>query len=111
MPFKPAADRCWLILQEGDWLGCGRTPDRAVWLAAKIWGDEIAEGAQTVGPPVIRRADGLCVQVLCERCGRWLADPETAAPLHGESEAAVLALAAEYGWVGERCPACRLASV
>jgi len=111
MPFQPAPQPCWLILAEEDWLGCGRAFDAAVWLAARVWGEEIAAGAQTEGPPVLRRADGLCVQVLCAGCGRWLADPETAAPLHGLSVPDVLALAAEHGWAGERCPSCRRASV
>ncbi len=106
MPFQPAREPCWLILAEDDWLGCGRDFHADVWLAARVWGDEIAAGAHTNGPPVLRRADGLCVQVLCAGCGRWLADWETAAPLHGPTAADVLVLAAENGWVGERCPAC-----
>ncbi|SCF42248.1 hypothetical protein GA0070563_11256 [Micromonospora carbonacea] len=107
MPFLPAPQPCWLIEQEGDWLGCGRDWNLAVWLSVRVWGDELAAGAQTVGPPVIRRADGLCVQLLCEACGRWLADPETLAPLHGMSRDDVLGLASEYGWMGERCPGCQ----
>ncbi len=109
MPFVPAREPCWLIEQEGDWLGCGRDFPRAVRLAAAIWGDELAAGAKTVGPPVLRRADLVCVQLLCDRCGRWLADPQTLAPLHGVTEADVLVLAQEDGWVGERCPVCLMA--
>ncbi|WP_328344692.1 hypothetical protein [Micromonospora sp. NBC_00421] len=107
MPFMPALEPCWLIEMEGDWLGCGRDFDRAVRLAAAIWGDEMQAGAVTVGPPTLRRADLPCVQLLCEGCGRWLADPQTLAPLHGVTGADVLALAVGDGWVGERCPACQ----
>ncbi|MFG2046077.1 hypothetical protein ACGFIW_01435 [Micromonospora sp. NPDC048935] len=106
MPFNRAPQLCWLVLAEGDWLGCGATVDDAVWLAAKVWAQEIAGGAVPDGPPYLSQAVELCVELRCAGCGGVFTDPLTGGPAHGESEVAVVALAGEHGWVGERCPAC-----
>lgn len=111
MPFVPAPRPCWLILAEGDWLGCGRCWGRAVWLAERIWADELAAGAQPEGPPVIRRAEGLCVQVRCSGCGVWWADEETGAPLHQPFLVDLWKACGEDGWVGDWCPACQRAEL
>ncbi|MEU0078472.1 hypothetical protein ABZY58_11300 [Micromonospora tulbaghiae] len=106
MPFAIRPQPCWLVLQEGDWLGCGRCWGRAVWLAAQLWGEELAAGAVTEGPPVIVRAETPCVEMCCVRCGAWWVDPVSGLRLHGVSEGEARSAAVVDGWVGEVCPEC-----
>lgn len=105
MPFVPAPQPCWLILIEDDWAGCGACRDRAAALAAVIAAEEAVAGAQAEGPAVIRRADGLCVQMSCQGCGEWWLDVD-GTPVHYAGMVAALKDAVEHGWVGDVCPAC-----
>lgn len=107
MPFTVRSERCWLVLMEGDWLGCGLSMRRAVALAAGVWGAEVDAGAVTTGPPVLARADVPCVEMSCRRCGSWWTDPESGERLHGLTEDDARVAAADVGWVGDVCPVCR----
>lgn len=110
MPFEPTPQPCWLILVEGDWLGCGSCWGKAVRLAELIWAEEIELGARYEGPPVIQRADGCCVLVCCSGCGEWWAT-EGGQPVHSASMVEALRGAAEDGWLGDVCPACQAAEL
>ncbi|WP_229402591.1 hypothetical protein [Micromonospora okii] len=104
MPFLPAPRPCWLILIEGDRVGCGACWGQATTLAAEVWAEELEAGAKADGPPVIERADGLCVLLACHGCGeRALAFGR---PAHWAGMVDALKDAAERGWVGDACPAC-----
>ncbi|MFI1194124.1 hypothetical protein ACH4T9_12815 [Micromonospora sp. NPDC020750] len=110
MPFVPAPQPCWVILVEGDWVGCGACHGRAVALAAVIAAEEAAAGAQVDGPPVIRRADGYCVLLTCSGCGEWWLD-EAGMAVHSAGMVDALKGAVECGWVGDACPACQAAEL
>lgn len=105
MPFVPAPQPCWLVLIEGEWVGCGACHGRAAWLAERVWAEEIEAGAQTEGPPVIRRADGYCVLLSCSGCGEWWLAGDGQA-VHSAGMVEALKDAAEDGWLGDVCPAC-----
>ncbi|MFF0822466.1 hypothetical protein ACFYUR_19055 [Micromonospora haikouensis] len=110
MPFLPVPQPCWLILIEGDWVGCGTCYGRAVWLSERIWVEELELGAVASGPPVIVRADGLCVLVSCSGCGAWWAG-EGGMAVHSAGMVEALRDGLEDGWVGDVCPACRAAEL
>lgn len=107
MPFQPTPQPCWLILIEGDWVGCGADYSQAVRLARRIAAEEAAHGAQAVDLPMIRPADGYCVLVSCSGCERWWTSEDGMA-VHSAGMVEALKEAAGDGWAGDVCPACRL---
>lgn len=106
MPFTSAPQPCWLILIEGEWVGCGACRSRALGLAGLIWGEEIEQGAVDVPPPVIVRADGLCVLLACSGCGVWWMGEGGGHAVHSVCMVDALKDAGEDGWVGDVCPEC-----
>lgn len=105
MPFVPAPQPCWLILIEDEWVGCGACRVGALRRAELVWAEEIEWGAVHDGPPVVVRADGLCVTVTCAGCGVWWVDGCGHAG-HEAGMVDALSAAADDGWVGDWCPAC-----
>ncbi|MFY1595543.1 hypothetical protein [Micromonospora sp. WMMD737] len=106
MTIRSLPEPCWMLAvddqaDDGDWHSLGGDGSDLLVEWAGLWTDVPAAGTPV---PLPELGAAPCVLLACSGCGVALGEGEGD---HFPSEVEALLAAAEDGWAGEWCPACR----